>query len=292
MRWHSNSIWQFASLAARSDPLNQMINFDQVFSTESIIRELCKARVSLAAIRHDALFFHSISKNRPSAEEVPLPQSWGCVPVNIFPRRRLWNRYRPLDRRNPSLDVNLETLYNAVLDLRARTPSADWVLLLNETVTRIQNRALASNRFTFEPPKIVAAEKDRAKEEYRPLAAFSLSDKVVDCLTARYFREILDGAFSNSCLAFRPRRDGRHDGLEEVLKRNLANSQTGLFAAECDIRVFYDCVPHEIARSGLKNLVADALASNPSLLIDERATEIFEAYLDSYSFQENIRKVA
>jgi hypothetical protein len=42
------------------------MSFEDYFSDEAIIRELCKARVSLANQRHEALFFHNIDRSRPS----------------------------------------------------------------------------------------------------------------------------------------------------------------------------------------------------------------------------------
>jgi hypothetical protein len=48
-----------------------------------------------------------------------------------------------------------------------------------------------------------------------------------------------------------------------------------------DLPKFFDCVSHEIARKALGDLVVDA---NQQQKIHTRAIEIFEAYLESYTF--------
>lgn len=49
---------------------------------------------------------------------------------------------------------------------------------------------------------------------------------------------------------------------------------------------------HRIARESLDDLIADATREDPSLVIDPRAREIFDAYLQSYSFLNNVRGTA
>jgi hypothetical protein len=156
----------------------------------------------------------------------------------------------------------------------------------------IRQRALCESPFTFSAPVIVPEAKDRKKKTYRPLASLFLSDRIIDCITARYFRETLNGALLDSCLAFRPRRDGRHEGLDTILRLRDASDGAGLFVAECDIKGFYDCVSHDVAIEALDRLIADALRGNPSLVIDSRAVELFRAYLACYSFLRNVRQVA
>ena len=51
---------------------------------------------------------------------------------------------------------------------------------------------------------------------------------------------------------------------------------------------FFDCVSHPIAREALGRLIADAQQRNPSLRIEPRALQIFEAYLACYSFQTTV----
>lgn len=265
--------------------------FENYFSEEAIIRELCKARIRVAARRHEALFFHNIDRHLPSAESVPLPRSWD-VPMDIFPPRRRWHRFRPRIRTHLPRDPNLVALESAVLELRLEEPHAPWAVELQKVVESIQRRAIGPEPFSFKSPEVVPEIKDARAKVFRPLASFPLTDRIVDCITARYFRESLNDALLDACLAFRPKRDGRHDGLNAILDIQKHHAAEALYVAECDIQGFYDCVSHDVARLSVRSLIADAQALDPALLVSPRALAIFEAYLTSYSFLRNVREVA
>lgn len=265
-----------------------MASFGEAFSSERIIRELCKARVRLAEQRHEALFYHNIDKSRRSAAEIE-PTNWGEITEDIFPSRKLWNKFRPKDRDHTS-DVTLNTLLRAVHRLRKQAKKEPWVAGMDRVVSSIRSRVLSAS-FSFRAPLIVKEVKDQQAQTYRPLSSFSLVDKIIDSLTARYLREKLNSALLESCLAFRPRSDGRHKGLDAILQR-LESSENGLFVAECDIMGFFDCVSHDIARTALDELIVDAKNLDPSLVIDRRAIKIFDAYLACYSFLQNVKSEA
>ena len=131
-----------------------MTTFEDYFSSDCIIRELCKARVNLASRRHEALFFYNIDRSQSSPEEVPTA-GWGEISIDIFPARRVWNRYRPQGRRGGYRDIHLETLLRAVRHLLRETPAAVWAKRLMETVVHIRERALSQTPFTFSAPTIV-----------------------------------------------------------------------------------------------------------------------------------------
>jgi hypothetical protein len=264
-----------------------MVAFEQYVSSDRIIRELCRARVRLAERRHESLFYHNIDGSQKPAEEI-VPPNWDEIHEDIFPSRKQWSRYRPKNRGQIS-DVTLNTLLRAVHDLGRKTPNAPWAQRLSGTVSDIRERAL-DNAFSFRVPKIVKEAKDQTARTYRPLASFLLSDKIIDSLTARYFRENLNSALLKSCLAFRPRTDGRHKGLDEILLKRSESSR--LFVAECDIMGFFDCVSHEIARFALEDLIADARRIDKDLVVDDQAIRIFNAYLECYSFLRNIQQEA
>lgn len=264
---------------ARSDT-----KFENYFSAKTIIQELCRARVKLADHRNEALFFHDIDRSQRSAEEI-LATDWGEIATDIFPARKLWSRYR----RRSGYD-NLETLVCAVRCLSQETPQAGWAKRLRDTVEAIRYRALSQAPFVFAPPGIRPEVKNPSKHTYRPVASFGLSDKIIDCLTSRYFRETLDSALLECCLAFRPRKYGRNDGLDIILQKKQIHSR--LFVAECDIQGFFDCVSHAVARETLTTLIADAQRRDSSFNKSPRALEIFDAYLSCYSFLRNVRQCA
>jgi hypothetical protein len=62
-----------------------------------------------------------------------------------------------------------------------------------------------------------------------------------------------------------------------------------MWVAECDIRSFFDCVAHGIAREAFAELIQDATRVSPKTRISDRAMMILEAYFRSYSFSKNIQ---
>jgi hypothetical protein len=268
--------------------------FADFFSDEAIIRELCAARVKLATRRHETAFLHNISHTATAPDEVP-PKGWASIPADIFPSRRSWHRFRRRFRGSAAAeDINLAALLKAVLTLRVETPRAPWVRKLNRTVRAIRVRVFSSKPFRFSRPTIIPVPKKPGSHEYRALAAYPLADKIVEGLTARYFRHLLDGALLQSCMAFRCRRGATgppstHSALTTLLESRARHEKTGLFVAECDIRGFYDCVSHTVARAALRQLVADARAADKTVRVNPRARAIFDAYLRSYSFCRTVR---
>jgi hypothetical protein len=267
-----------------------MSNFEELFTPASISKELCKARLALAERRHKAQFFHEIDATRDSASKIDAPATWRDIPTTIFPGRRQWNKFRSKDRSRQS-DPNLCTLEKAIQKLSGQNPHAHWYVELTEVVNLIATRGL-SGSVLFSSPEIVKESKDRKKHTYRPLSTFFLADKIIESLTARYLRQAVDIALLDSCLAFRPKRDGRHKGLDDILKLHTDNALEGLFVAECDIMGFFDCVSHEVAIESLYLLIKDAQLLDASLKIDPKAIQIFEAYLACYSFLHTVKGVA
>lgn len=271
------------------------MNFERYFTDREIIRQLCKERVKLAGQRHDRMFLHNISRDCPSPSPAK-PPNWGDkTPMEIFPPRRLWHRFRAREgaRNGSAADINIAALVKAVMTLRRTTPNAVWVRNLATVILRIRQRALDSRSFRFGKPTIIAEEKEPGTNIYRPLAVFALEDKIVDRQTGCYFRRAFDRLLCASCLAFRCSRRGAqaptiHDALERILTFRSTSKLSQIFVAECDIRGFFDCVPHSLALSTLQDLVRkhDQTGAAP---IDPRAIRIFDAYLKSYSFQNNIK---
>ena len=265
------------------------MTFQDQFSEEAIIRELCRARIKHAAKRHDAQFLHNIDQRSTRPDLLP-PDDWGTIPAEIFPPRREWHRYRPKWRGTMApFAINVETLLRATLALRKSEPAEIWARNLERTVGEIQARVLSQKKFQFTKPRIVPIRKDQTSNNYRPLTTFLLPDKIIECLTARYLRTALDRTLLPSCLAFRARHGNKrppttHDAIKIIDK--IRRESATLYVAECDIQGFFDCVSHRIARDALTQLISDAKMESE---IHERALEIFDAYLACYSFRSSVK---
>ncbi len=258
--------------------------FEDHFTDEAIIDELSRLRVKEAKRRNDDLFFHRITPNPVLRTETGS--------TDFFPPRRVWHSFRPRWRartKKPSLRLNQSSLKRAVLVLRAREPQALWARRLRAKIEAIRERSLGRGPFAFSRPRIIPQEKDKPKAQYRPIASFGLEDRVIDCLTARYFRECFDSVLDPACLAFRcgageNRAPQFHDAFERILRLRSRHQRAGLYVAECDIMGFFDCVHHEVAWKAMMNLVSEVERRTPDLRISPRALHIFQAFLACYSF--------
>src|SRR5690242_6152385 len=116
------------------------MEFSDYFSEEAIIRELCRARIKHATKRHDAQFFHNIDRQSTRPDHL-LPTDWGDIPLDVFPPRRLWHRYRPTLRGNKApFATNLESLLRATIALSKSNPNASWARNLKRVIKAIQGR--------------------------------------------------------------------------------------------------------------------------------------------------------
>jgi len=217
----------------------------------------------------------------------------------LFPPRKLWLKFRPRkrDRRQDSMALNLQALKKAISILRVKQPTLPWAIKLSETISRIRRRVLEDASFSFGTIIVRGIEKDKKLKTFRPLAEFGLEDKIIDCLTARYFRERFDNLFGDCALAFRCASPGQpvptiHTALAEIHRFRLKYSNRSLFVAEADISAFYDSVSHKMARHAITSLESELSAKIGEADIAPRAKQIFEAFLNAYSFFNSVKKGA
>lgn len=251
------------------------------FSDEALITALCRIRIKEAdKAEMVANGFHS----QPG-------QRYEYVTARFLPPRRLWNHYRPRHRdklgsaKATEISLKWATLQN-------RHSQQPWARSLTHLLERVRQRALVSEFFVFGRPRISAVLKKG--NIYRPLASFSLEDKLIDGALAKYWKDQLDELFEPASMAFRARpRDGRpmpstHVALDLICGRRDRSQRESIYVAECDIKGFFDCVDHQVARTQLRRLIELKQAKNPSVAIDPRAIQLFDAFLDCYSFREDV----
>ncbi len=248
-RYHRNAPAHLAGVLAAPPPNHKryepMASFSEHFSEEAIIEALCRARIKLAEKRHDAAFQHNIARTARAPHTV-MPTDWGTIPLDIFPGRRFWHRFRPKQRgTSPAAEVNQRALYTAVMTLRQQTPPPAWAVALAKVVARIRSRVLSKRAFRFKPPTIIPLPKEPGGHTYRPLATYPLEDKIIEGITARYLRTSLDRALLRSCMAFRCQTRNHpppttHDALARILRMRTQYPAQILTVAECDIKGFLD----------------------------------------------------
>jgi hypothetical protein len=164
---------------------------------------------------------------------------------------------------------------------------------LESVVKRIRDRALFDKAFTFGPPTILHEEKEKGSNVFRPLSVFQLEDKIIERQVACYLRRTLDYIFRPCCLAFRCGQNRVppptiHDALEQIASFRAKAGSGTVFVAECDMRGFFDCVPHKLAQKSVAALIREHNATGAQR-VDRRAWTLFKAYLRAYSFENNVK---
>lgn len=251
------------------------------FSDKALITALCHLRIKEA---DKAEMVANGFNSRPG-------QQFRYTTAQYLPPRRLWNQYRPRTRTKlgTTKATELSLRWATIQNLDSEQP---WARSLKELLGRVRQRALASDSFSFGQPRISAVPK---KENiYRPLASFTLEDKLIDGALAKYWKDQLDELFEPASMAFRCRpTDGNpmpstHLALDLICEKRTKSHDEGIYVAECDIKGFFDCVDHEVAKTQLQRLIALKQAKNPSNVIEPRAIQLFDAFLACFTFREDV----
>ncbi len=115
---------------------------------------------------------------------------------------------------------------------------------------------------------------------------------MIDIINAKYLREFVDPALESASVAFRAkgRKYDRNLAIQGILNFRETNGNKPLFVTECDIRGFFDCVHHTVAKKALgRSLTLRNLRLDESLKPDPRAITTFNSYLAAFSFPKNVK---
>ena len=165
---------------------------------------------------------------------------------------------------------------------------------------RIRAR-LTAETLSFQSPRLMPIYKDDQPMEdgsrevtCRPLATFpDLEDKIILALTSRYLTCCFDRYLHENLLSYRTVRKfhGKErystdfsDGVELIKAFRQAHNEEPIYVFDCDIKKFYDIIPHQVIR----DCFGRVLDQSP-LSADGRAMvmKVLNAYLNSYNFYTN-----
>lgn len=259
-----------------------MKNYDDYFSDEAIIVALCRIRLNRAASIHRRRFYRKAFKLRPETDYSELNR--------MFPPRKLWHSCRPRhDERKKGGQPTFIALLRCITKYRVQQPVPAWANELNQFISKLQCRVLVDASFEFRTPEIVPQPK-KNPNEFRAIASFpNVEDKIVDIINAKYLRERLEICLEDAARAFRSgdkRHLDRNSAIDEIYRIREAHPEKSLFITECDIRGFFDCVHHPVAKDALRRAEQILRVRQPKLRIDPRAIKIFNRYLECYSFSQ------
>lgn len=225
----------------------------------------------------------------------------------LMPPRSTW--VRPSKR---------STLPNKASDTSKNAEKALWLTIkrdkerqeqgasfdyLNEQqafLATIRNR-LAANQFEFESPLLMPILKDTEQQDdgtfkvtCRPLCVYSqLEDKIILALTSRYITRYFDRYLHSNILSYRPARNFNgenhkvtdfNDGIKLINAFRKAHQSETIYASDCDIKKFYDIIPHQVVRDCFSRMLHQSRLSEEG---KQQVMQVVDAYLASYNFYVN-----
>lgn len=294
-----------------------MRTFESYFSKNEILKMICKVRVKLAKNKSKKHLLHLLTSNpaynyhvkfnsKPQNDFEVDQKKLSDFLLSILPPRKKWLKLGEQSRRKPNRDnefltSNDKNYYSLLKTIKAESKKsikANWFLNLEKFVEEVIAIS-KGNEYEVSRPIIFPKLKEKIKadkpNECRPICIYSLKDRIVLSLTNKFLTRVFDEQFQDSSFAFRSKRNSfgniisHHDCILKIGEFRSKNAICNLFVAECDMEKFYDTVNHQITLETFQSLIEATKAKNPALNF-EIPIKIFKSYLNSFSFNINIRE--
>jgi len=222
---------------------------------------------------------------------MPPRESW------VRPRRR--KQYLQPDGK---LDVKKYNAHCIKLTIERDRKSGDKPYLARlDSFCRELRKELQSVQIRLQRPLLKPLQKsaeltsDGLDITYRPLSVYtSLHDKIILSVGSHYLTTRFGGYLHDNILSYRTARnfEGRenvvtdfNDGVRLITEYMKKHPGTPLYAADCDIRKFYDGISHDVIRRCFGCLMDRAGVSATGR---KQLNALIEAYLASYNFYDDV----
>ena len=246
-----------------------------------VVRVLATIRARQASRAHEFLFSqrdrHELSIDEKRAEDEVQA---------MLPPRRQWARPKRAQRGGagtPKEVILRDSIVRKVQGLYEveELQHVAWgrrLLLFAEKI----RRRFAVGRFEFDFPRLFL--KRKAFKDgcwtYRCISCYdNLYDRVVMALANRYITSQVDGLLSPFSYAFRPSRGSGYNAAVRAIQRFRRKTTGVLYESRCDIRNFFDTVPHNVILRIVRECCAEGL-------LDAEFADLIAAFLDSYNTAE------
>ena len=281
-----------------------MKELEDYYTDSAIVKILCKHRAGISHKRHKKHMSRDISlhENTNKINISDLDCEFKFI-QSLFPTRRNWKKLNQVERLDPikfsnSLEKNQMRLWKSyklekyLVIYKNKDPEL-WFRDLTSFCKEIRNDVynISNNKYLVSKPTIFPLPKSNKNDKfiYRPIAKYSLKDKIITSLLSRYLTINFDSVFLDCSYAFRARnKDNKvpnhHDSIIEILK--YRKKYRKLWVSECDIQKFFDTVQHEHLIK-IFNKTIDEL-SLKGINISKSAIKLFSLFLDSYSFNNDV----
>ncbi|AXT59532.1 hypothetical protein D1816_03905 [Aquimarina sp. AD10] len=280
-----------------------MKELEDYYTNSTIIKMLCKHRAGISHKRHKKHMIRDISLHKKTNKILISDKDKEFYSIqSLFPTRRNWKKLNQYERLNPnqfnnSLERNEMRLWKSykyekyLINFKGKIPEV-WY---NNLITfcddiRSKVNGISSDDYHITKPQIFPLPKSNKKGKYiyRPIAKYSLKDKIITSLLSRYLTVNFDNIFLDCSYAFRARKNGsipnHHDSIIEILKYRKKNRK--LWVSECDIQKFFDTVQHKHLQKVFNETIEEL--NKLGINISSTAIKLFNLFLDSYSFNEDV----
>ncbi len=266
------------------------------FATDrQVVSLLVRMRLAVKRKRREFGFYHRIALTNPA--------KGGTVSgllSEVLPPRRQWPRPNAA-RRKLSARRGTDAVGELLVDFVMRewgTPKAEspaWLKKIRTLSGHIRQRiATWDEESGFETPSTAIKLKGFGKQkgdydEYRGLAVYSVQERVIISIVAKYWRSLTNDLMHPGSIAFRTTRPPltHHDAVKQLLMFREKRDGTDIWVSEIDIRGFFDVIRPAVALEATADF-SRRLLHTP----DSRAPLILRAFLNSYSFNKIGRRAA
>ena len=264
--------------------------------TRLLVKERAKFLGRNRSDKHDTLNKHidlfDLSPRKMLSRMMPPRKNW-VRPTNRV-RKDENGKEKKLDRRKlaeKSLKFTIKRDRERQIRDGITYPYLDE---MRRFMDRIRER-LSAETLQFKSPQLlpIYKDKDDNKQEVicRPLTVYSqLEDKIIIALTSHYLKHYFDCYLHENILSYRKARQIEskkrrvsdfNDGIKKIKAFRDAHIDERIYAFDCDIKKFYDTIPHNVVRDCIRRHL------NQSRLSDEgkaQVMKVIDAYLRSYNF--------
>jgi retron-type reverse transcriptase len=278
------------------------------FRPKHIINLLCRYRIKCAEKGRKKQLLRELTANPDQLQTLKFKDDIFDQLAQLLPPRKEWIRgsYKERLKTNDSVKTSLESIRNRVIrtfqEVRKGEVAPQWYQNLSAFITKLNKRITEIDAFKFDNPKTIPVVKEILVSKdlnqkitvCRPISVFNLEDRIILSLSTKYLLALFDTTFHDCSFAFRPVRFvndetiliKHHDAIKEILNFKQRITTSKLWVAECDINKFFDCVNHKT----VKKIFYDNLNEfkKKKIYYDDKIGKIFTAYLDCYSFTNDV----
>lgn len=282
-----------------------MLEFESYFSFNSIVDQLAQHRAKLSFYVHKNIYLEKYCQMNKWEVKDPYKIADQEFLRKLMPPRKQWCRPRGHSAREPfgsSIDLNKASIKKRVKIIDDKflagkvkfTETPSWYQKLRYFVFELKIEVLQNNNITLEKPTIFPAKKkpeDVSNTERRPLAKSFLRDKIVLSIVNKYLTKVFDPLFLNCSFAFRANDEHGntptyHQAVKTLKEFRIKHLNTPLYAAECDIKKFFDCLDHNVIKKCYYSHVEEL--AKRGVFLHPASERVFMAYLEFYSFGRDV----